>query len=130
MIYRNTVQRNKILYALKSTDAHPTASWIYDRVREEIPNVSLGTVYRNLSVLVEQGEIQKISCGEAEDRYDANTSPHIHFYCTSCGKVSDIHDMQAFKALEELVCSIKEDINTYSLICYGTCQSCIKRTKN
>lgn len=127
MVYRNTAQRNKVLEVLKSTKTHPTASWVYDRVRNEIPNVSLGTVYRNLNVLVTQGQAQKISCGEAEDRYDANTDPHIHYYCTDCGKVSDVHDELAFDRLDTLVSDIDADVSTYSLICYGTCGECKKR---
>lgn len=126
MNYRNTVQRNKILDALKSTTSHPTAAWVYDRVKTDIPNISLGTVYRNLNVLVTQGMVQKISCGEAEDRYDANTTPHIHYFCTNCGCVSDIHDKKAFDGLSGIVSDIDEDINTYSLICYGNCKSCIQ----
>ena len=124
MNYRKTVQRNKILEALKSTTSHPTAAWVYERVKTDIPNISLGTVYRNLNVLVSQGLVQKISCGEAEERYDANTTPHIHFHCSGCGCVSDIHDKKAFDGLAELVYEIDEDIDTYSLICYGRCKNC------
>lgn len=129
MAFRNTAQRNKVLEVLKSTTSHPTASWVYDRVRNEIPNVSLGTVYRNLNVLVMQGDAQKISCGEAEDRYDANTQPHIHYYCTNCGCVSDINDMRAFEQLSALVSDIDADVNTYSLICYGKCKHCEENNK-
>lgn len=130
MNYRNTAQRNKILEILQSTVSHPTASWIYDRVREELPNISLGTVYRNLNVLVTQGFAQKISCGDAEERYDANTKPHIHYYCLNCGCVSDVHDMNAFERLAELVGDMEEDVKAYSLICYGTCKSCEKKICN
>ena len=130
MIYRNTAQRNRIFEVLKSTDTHPTASWVYDKVREDIPNISLGTVYRNLNVLVDQGMIQKISCGEAEDRFDAVTTPHIHFYCRECGCVSDVHDTNAFERLAELVDDIDENVNTYSLICYGICNDCERRNCN
>lgn len=130
MNYRNTAQRNTILEVLRSTVSHPTASWIYDRVREQIPNISLGTVYRNLNVLVTQGLAQKISCGDAEERYDANTKPHIHYYCLNCGCVSDVHDMNAFERLAELVEDMDEDVKMYSLICYGTCKNCEKKVCN
>jgi Fur family peroxide stress response transcriptional regulator len=129
MEHRRTAQRNKILEVLQSTDTHPTASWVYDRVRQHIPNISLGTIYRNLNVLVTQGRIQKISCGEAEDRFDAATEPHIHYYCTDCGCVSDIHDGVAFGRLSTLVSDIDADVKTYSLICYGKCKHCEKKNK-
>jgi len=102
MSYRNTPQRNRILEVLRSTDTHPTASRVYDEVRDLIPNISLGTVYRNLSVLESQGYIQKISCSDAEDRYDATVEPHIHYYCTSCGSVSDVHEKRAHESLYKL----------------------------
>lgn len=127
MEYRNTTQRNKILEILQSTDTHPTASWVFDEVREIIPNISLGTVYRNLNVLEQQGFIQKISCGEAEERYDANIKPHIHYACTNCGSMSDIHNGQAFDRLAALVNDLDVDIKTYSLICYGRCKNCEER---
>lgn len=130
MNYRNTTQRNKILDVLKSTDTHPTASWVYDEVRHQIPSISLGTIYRNLNVLESQGVIQKISCTDAEDRYDANTTPHIHYYCLSCGCVSDVHDKVAYNKLTELVTDIDEDIKTYSLICYGKCKHCTQSKCN
>ena len=124
MSYRNTEQRNRILEVLQSTTSHPTASSIYDEVRVHIPSISLGTVYRNLSVLESQGFIQKISCCEAEERYDADTSPHIHYYCTNCGSVSDVHEKKANGRLGELVEEIDEDVSSYSLVCYGRCKGC------
>ena len=129
MEYRKTAQRQTILEVLQSTNTHPTASWVYDKVRVQIPNVSLGTIYRNLNVLVSQGQIQKISCGEAEERYDAETAPHIHYYCTVCGNVSDVHDELAFDRLSTLVSDIDADVQSYSLICYGKCKHCEKKNK-
>ena len=63
---------------------HPTAETIYMNVRETFPKISLGTVYRNLSLLSELGEIQKISTGIGPDRFDGNTAPHYHFICQKC----------------------------------------------
>jgi len=129
MIYRNTAQRNRILEVLQATDTHPTAAWVYDEVRKHLPSISLGTVYRNLNVLVSQGAIQKISCGDAEDRFDAMTAPHIHYYCQNCGRVSDIENKAAFRKLSKLVDDIDENIETYSLICYGFCERCDVQSK-
>jgi Fur family peroxide stress response transcriptional regulator len=124
MNYRNTTQRNRILEVVQSTNTHPTASWVYDEVRSVIPSISLGTVYRNLSVLEDQGFIQKISCGDAEDRYDATVMPHIHYYCNSCNSVSDVHDSRADERLHKLVSDLDANVSSHSLVCYGRCSKC------
>lgn len=82
-------QREAILEVLRSTDTHPTASWIYERVREKIPNISLGTVYRNLTVLSENGDILTINVGDGQERYDGNMAAHLHLRCTGCGEIYD-----------------------------------------
>jgi len=75
---------------LQSTGRHPTAEWIYDQLKGEFPSLSMGTVYRNLSVLIEQGLIKKIDFGSTFDRFDANTGPHYHFVCERCGSIIDL----------------------------------------
>ena len=124
MNYRNTTQRNKILEVVQSTNTHPTASRVYDEVRSEMPSISLGTVYRNLSVLEAQGLVQKISCGDAEDRFDATVTPHIHYYCNSCNSVSDVHDNRADERLGKLVGDLDANVSSHSLVCYGKCGNC------
>ena len=74
-------QRESIINCLKGRKDHPTADMIYASVREEYPKISLGTVYRNLSLLVDQGEILRFSCGEGQDHYDADTSQHYRCAC-------------------------------------------------
>ena len=74
--YRKSKQRQKILGLLKATKSHPTASWIYEKLKHEFPSLSLGNVYRNLSILVEQGCIQELKFGSTFDRYDGNVNPH------------------------------------------------------
>lgn len=124
MEYRNTKQRTKILEALQGTITHPTANWIYTQIVEEFPNISLGTVYRNLSILEEQGLVQKLSCGSTYDRYDANVTPHIHLACAVCGKVSDMHNDMALGSLHECIKTLGKDIDSYNLTCYHTCNEC------
>ena len=63
---------------------------LYTSIREQFPNISLGTVYRNLNLLVELGEIRKLSCGDGTDHFDYDTSPHYHYVCRQCGRVMDI----------------------------------------
>jgi len=89
MVRRNTWQRQVIQDFVKTSTAHPTADMVYAHVREEFPHISLGTVYRNLSLLSEIGEIRKITCN-GPDRFDADTSPHYHFTCNNCGCVEDL----------------------------------------
>jgi len=124
MEIRNTKQRTKILEILQGTTSHPTANWIYDKAKNEFPNISMGTVYRNLGVLEEMGKIQKLSCGATFDRYDANVKPHIHFVCKKCTRVSDIHDDLPTANLKECIASIDIQIDTYDLTCYGICKDC------
>ena len=87
---RMTKQRKAILRILKSTDSHPTADWIYEKVRNEIPNISLGTVYRNLNVLAEHDKIRVLDYGSNHSRFDGNPEPHYHFRCEICGGVYDL----------------------------------------
>jgi Fur family peroxide stress response transcriptional regulator len=129
MQLRNTKQRSKILEILQGTTSHPTANWIYDKAKVYFPNISMGTVYRNLGLLEEVGKIQRLSCGSAFDRYDANTKPHIHFVCKSCEDVSDIHDENPSNKLREAIAAIDLQIDMYDLTCYGICMKCKNNNK-
>lgn len=124
MQIRNTKQRSKILEILQGTKSHPTANWIYDKVKADFPNISMGTVYRNLGLLEDLGQIQRLSCGSAFDRYDANIEPHIHFACKNCEKVSDIHDENPSSKLKEAIAAINLQVDMYDLTCYGICKDC------
>ena len=75
---------------LQHTGHHPSADWIYERLKEEFPNLSMGTVYRNLNILIDQGLIKKIDFGSTFDRFDANVGPHYHFICERCGSIIDL----------------------------------------
>lgn len=122
--YRTSRQRQKILGLLKSTKDHPTAAWIYEKLKKEFPSLSLGNVYRNLKILVELGCIQELKFGSTFDRYDGNVNPHYHFICESCGKISDIdlkHEKNLDKTVEELT-SFK--VNHHRLEFYGQCDIC------
>ena len=92
MTTRNTKQRLAILRILRHTDTHPTADWIYDQVRKEIPNISKGTVYRNLKVLREDGLISELDLSGTVSRYEGNQENHYHFRCQKCGWVFDLDE--------------------------------------
>ena len=83
-------QRETVLRVLRSTDTHPTAAAVCRAVREEIPGVSLGTVYRNLTLLRDEGEIRALSVGDGNEHFDGDTSPHLHLHCRVCGKIEDL----------------------------------------
>lgn len=122
--YKRSRQRERILNVLKGTGAHPTASWIYDKLKGEFPDLSMGTVYRNLNILKEQGLIRKIDFGSTFDRYDANTAPHYHFICERCGSIIDL-DMHIDKELNRRVERMtKLKTKRHRIEFYGFCDKC------
>jgi Fur family ferric uptake transcriptional regulator len=92
---RNTHQRKVMLEELRRLTTHPTAVELYDIVRQRLPNISLGTVYRNLELLAQMNEIQKLDMQGTEARFDGNREPHYHVRCVRCGRVDDVHDLPA-----------------------------------
>lgn len=83
-------QREAVLVYLRSTKSHPTAEQVYQKIREEFPKISLGTVYRNLNLLADCGEILRLNCGDGVEHFDATTTPHNHFICRRCRQVIDL----------------------------------------
>jgi Fur family peroxide stress response transcriptional regulator len=97
---RKSSQRDAILRVVKNTDSHPGADWIYEQVRKEIPNISMGTIYRNLRLLVNTGEVKEINIPGLPSRFDGSTSDHHHLVCEKCGRIFDLdesveYDMEA-----------------------------------
>ncbi len=86
---RMTQQRRLILEALRMVDDHPSAEELYERVRREMPRISLGTIYRNLEVLTTLGEIQTIALGSSLKRFDGNPRQHYHIRCNRCDRLAD-----------------------------------------
>lgn len=126
---RYSRQRKAILDMLMNTTSHPTAGEIYEAVKKEIPNISLGTVYRNLSELSETGEIKQIDMGDGAERYDGNVKFHGHLLCEKCGKVSDVfleYDEGTDK-LAQKACG--GEITGHDITFYGICEKCKKLNK-
>lgn len=121
---RYSYQREEILKLIQSTTCHPTADWVYDEVRKVVPNISLGTVYRNLNQLVDSRQIRAINDGPVI-RYDGTMEPHDHFKCTSCNKVYDIVN-QTVDVMEVLSRHSEHLITGYSLNLEGLCGDCRK----
>ena len=87
---RYSKQREAIRTYMEGRHDHPTADSVYAAVREELPNISLGTVYRNLMQLVDAGELQVVNTGDNISRFDPTTTEHAHFQCHECGRVFDV----------------------------------------
>lgn len=108
---------------MQRTD-HPTANTIYQELQKEYPNISLGTVYRNLNLMCSLGEVQKISCGEESDRFDGVAAPHYHHVCTQCGAVHDI-PMQVIDSINDLAQNFTpHEISGHQTYFYGICKHC------
>lgn len=123
-------QREAIKRYLKNTKAHPTANTIYEDLSKEYPNISLGTVYRNLNFLVENGDIIRLNCGEDVDRFDADTDTHYHFLCRICHEVSDL-EMEPLTHINTLAsASFSGKIETHSVFFQGICGRCKQYYQN
>lgn len=123
---RQTRQRKLILELLRSTKSHPTADWLYDKARERIPKISLGTVYRNLGVLKSQGLVREINGVDRSAHFDGDVSPHAHFFCSQCGKIRDVFSLtkleeQSFPELEGC------EIHRQEVELIGLCPQCRRK---
>ncbi len=115
---------------LCATKSHPTAEWIYQEARKVMPNISLGTVYRNLQVLQEDGLIMELKYGKNFSRFDGNAKLHYHFVCENCHAVMDVEDDFAKEIETKIEESAKRCQNgpvlSHRLEFYGLCQNCQK----
>ena len=118
-------KRNAILSCLRCTRVHPSAEEIYRMLQAEHPDISLATVYRNLSLFKRQGLIRSLGAVDGIERFDADTSPHVHFICTGCGRVLDLPQLTPPQALEaEAQASSGCQITGCQLTFTGVCLSC------
>jgi len=119
---RNTVQKIKIIEYLNSVKTHPTAEQVYNAVKKELPSISLGTVYRNLKLLADQGKILKLEINN-ESRFDATTCNHQHCVCSTCGNIIDIDNQDISDyALRNIGNDFIPDCVT--IIYRGHCRNC------
>lgn len=121
---RKTRQRETILRILKGTTTHPTADWIYDQARKKIPNISKGTVYRNLGLLKETGDILELDFTGMLSRFDGNTQDHYHFRCERCACIYDL-DEPVDKELDSRVAQRTGfKVSYHQLEFRGLCKDC------
>ncbi len=119
-------QREAILKVLRESKSHPTADEVYRQVREIIPNISLGTVYRNLALLRSEGDIISVSVGDGFEHFDGDNSPHIHLHCSECGKIIDLgleNDV-----ISELAAKSGFTPHGCVYVVYGRCADCATET--
>lgn len=121
---RHTKQRAAILAALHSTNQHPTADWVYAEVRKALPHISLGTVYRTLHLLAEEGAIGILPTGRGPHRYDGHPGAHDHIVCTECGRMADVPKIVAANASEEVERWTNFTVSSLQLTWRGLCADC------
>lgn len=119
-------KRDAILTYLRHTDQHPSAETVYASLKQELPDLSLGTVYRNIALFKQQGLIASLGAVNGVERYDGNIDPHVHFVCTGCGCIRDLHRMHV---PEELMrdAGIEADaaVDHCHLTFHGRCRACV-----
>lgn len=121
-------QRESIKEFLRHRHDHPTADTVYLNIKKIYPNISLGTVYRNLALLTDIGEITKFTTGDGADRFDGKTTPHNHFLCTSCHEIYDL-EMEDISHINQIAGkNFAGRIEGHTTQFYGTCDTCMKRS--
>ena len=122
---KHSRQREAILADLRSRRDHPTADMVYESVRIIYPNISLGTVYRNLSLLADHGQVLRISTGMGADHFDGFTNPHNHFICRECGMVEDMEYISCHELILQACGLFPGLIEDCELQFFGKCKNCL-----
>ena len=122
-------QREAIKNFLMTRHDHPTADVVYSNVRTEFPNISLGTVYRNLTLLADLGEISRLRVGDGVDHFDADTHPHYHFVCNECSSVTDLETEGIDRVLEAASRHFDGLVQGHVTYFYGLCPHCMQKAQ-
>lgn len=117
-------QREEILNYIKFTKSHPTAEMVYKEVKKRYPNISLGTVYRNLELLTKIGDIKRIEVKGSKDRFDADLSNHIHAICENCGMIYDVNVSDFEKVYDEIENFLNAKILSHNILINIKCSNC------
>ncbi len=121
---KHSRKRDAILACVRATTVHPSAEWVYAQLKPEIPDLSLGTVYRNLALFKQEGLIGSMGVVDGMERFEGNTHPHAHFVCSHCSAVIDV-DNVALPAhlIEQVHCgSVRDCVLTFT----GICHNCVR----
>lgn len=128
---RHSKKRAAILDLLQSTERHPTAEWIYQTLKSTHPDLSLGTVYRNLTFFQEQGLIKSVGIVNGQERFDFDITSHSHFLCDGCDAVMDLHLVDVDANLDRMVNeTYGYRVTRHELLFHGLCQDCVNNAKN
>ena len=126
---RMTRQRRVILEELRKVKTHPSADEVYEMVRKRLPRISLGTVYRNLEILSESGEIKKLEPGSSLKRFDGNPSEHFHIRCIRCSRIADMPMASDFEIDLADMTPTEYEILGHRLEFFGLCPHCSNHSK-
>lgn len=125
-VRKRSKKREAIYTALRNTREHPSADMLYSWLKPLYPDLSLGTVYRNLSMFVEDGSAVCVGNVAGQERYDADTRPHAHFVCEKCGKVLDVETSEKVSCMyPEVEESTGGEVHTHALTFSGICRDCL-----
>ena len=118
-------KRDAILSYLRHTDQHPSAETVYAELKKEIPDLSLGTVYRNIALFKQQGLIQSLGNVNGVERFDGTVVPHVHFVCSACGEIRDLTQLHVPKLLCDKAASEADAVVEQCMLTFlGTCSDC------
>lgn len=123
---RNTIQRMLVLDAVRSLHNHPTSADVYDLVSRQHPNISRATVYRNLGVLVDRGDVLRVEVPGGADRFDYQTHDHFHARCRMCGQVVDVRS-EAGQAMPHVQPPEGFVIEGHQVMFNGVCSDCLAK---
>lgn len=124
-------KREAVLRCLRSTDTHPSADWVFQELRKEYPEMSLGTVYRNLAQCKQRGEIRSVGYVAGFERFDARLEPHDHLICRVCGCVEDIMNLPLPETLDSYATQqTGGEIESHALVFYGRCAACCRTAED
>jgi Fur family peroxide stress response transcriptional regulator len=121
---RRSKQKDTILRVIMNSKDHPRADWVYDQVRQEIPNISMGTVYRNLKSLTKSGEIRQLDIADGTSRFDGNTENHYHFRCEKCGHIFDLDEPVDQSISERVAKNTGFKVYRQRMELIGLCNTC------
>lgn len=123
-------KREAIRSVLMSTTSHPSAEWIYSKLKPEIPDLSLATVYRNLGEMKQNDEIQSVAFWGGKERFDGNVEKHSHFVCETCGRIDDFHFVNHDTQIDSFAQEHYDGVISYhTLVFHGMCKECLKKSQ-
>ena len=127
---RNTIQRDLVLRTVRQLKCHATAEEIYTAIQSSYPSIGKGTVYRNLNILVEKGEIRRVEFPGEPDRFDHTLSRHYHILCVRCGRVVDVEPEPGLEPEKQLLDDRGFEILEHDILFKGICPECKKEEEN